>query len=54
MVIVKCELWFLMYIFKQEAGLEFLPTFRESFIELHQILKAIKEHDLQPALEYVV
>ncbi|POM73966.1 RMD5 family protein [Phytophthora palmivora] len=36
----------------KEAGLELPPTFRECFIELHQILKAIKEHDMQPALDW--
>ncbi|KAG6975849.1 hypothetical protein JG688_00001971, partial [Phytophthora aleatoria] len=37
----------------KEAGLDLPPTFRDCFIELHQILKAIKERDMQPALEYV-
>ncbi|CAI5728062.1 unnamed protein product [Peronospora destructor] len=36
----------------KEAGLELPLTFRESFIELHQILKAIKKHDIQPALDW--
>ncbi|RMX69720.1 hypothetical protein DD238_001700 [Peronospora effusa] len=36
----------------KEAGLKLPPAFRESFIELHQILKAIKEHDIQPALDW--
>ncbi|KAE9012478.1 hypothetical protein PR003_g15142 [Phytophthora rubi] len=36
----------------KEAGLELPPMYRECFIELHQILKAIKEHDMQPALDW--
>ncbi|ETK73136.1 hypothetical protein L915_19881 [Phytophthora nicotianae] len=36
----------------KEAGLELPPTFRDCFIELHQILKAIKERDMQPALDW--
>ncbi|KAL4129719.1 hypothetical protein PRIC2_005726 [Phytophthora ramorum] len=36
----------------KEAELELPPTYRECFIELHQILKAIKERDMQPALDW--
>ncbi|KAG1692135.1 hypothetical protein DVH05_025755 [Phytophthora capsici] len=36
----------------KEAGIELPPAFRDCFIELHQILKAIKEHDMQPALDW--
>ncbi|KAG6594311.1 RMD5 family protein [Phytophthora cinnamomi] len=36
----------------KEAGLELPPMYRECFIELHQILKAINEHDMQPALDW--
>ncbi|KAG7402238.1 E3 ubiquitin-protein transferase rmnd5b [Phytophthora boehmeriae] len=36
----------------KEAELELPPMYRECFIELHQILKAIKDHDMQPALEW--
>ncbi|EGZ19238.1 hypothetical protein PHYSODRAFT_491096 [Phytophthora sojae] len=36
----------------KEAGLELPSTYRECFIELHKILKAIKEHDMQPALDW--
>ncbi|KAG2775336.1 hypothetical protein PC129_g10021 [Phytophthora cactorum] len=36
----------------KEAGLDLPPTFRDCFIELHQILKAIKERDMQPALDW--
>ncbi|KAL3660660.1 hypothetical protein V7S43_014413 [Phytophthora oleae] len=36
----------------KEAGVELPPAFRDCFIELHQILKAIKEHDMQPALDW--
>lgn len=36
----------------KEAGLDLPPTFRDCFIELHHILKAIKERDTQPALDW--
>ena len=49
------ELLFLIYIlYLQEVELELPPAFRECFVELHPILKAIEKHDVQPALEYVV
>lgn len=38
----------------QEANLDLGPTYRECFVELHQILKALKAHDMHPALEYVL
>ncbi|RLM96773.1 hypothetical protein BBO99_00000169 [Phytophthora kernoviae] len=36
----------------KEAELELPSLYRECFIELHQILKALKDHDMQPALEW--
>lgn len=37
--------------FIQEAKVELDPAYRECFVELHRILKALKGHDMQPALE---
>ncbi|CEG46967.1 rmd5 family protein [Plasmopara halstedii] len=36
----------------KEANLELPPTFRNCFVELHQILKALRIHDMQPALDW--
>jgi hypothetical protein len=35
----------------QEANVDLDPAYRECFVELHRILKALKDHDMQPALE---
>ncbi len=34
----------------QEAGLDMLDSAKEPFIEINQILEALKQKDLQPAL----
>ncbi|CAI5735781.1 unnamed protein product [Hyaloperonospora brassicae] len=36
----------------KEAKLELLPAYRDCYVELHRILKAITMHDVQPALEW--
>lgn len=37
----------------QEAELNLTSNYRECFVELHHILKALKLNDLNPALECV-
>lgn len=37
----------------QEAGLDLTSNYRECFVELHHILKALKMKDMGPALEYI-
>uniref|UniRef100_A0AAV1TSG7 Uncharacterized protein n=1 Tax=Peronospora matthiolae TaxID=2874970 RepID=A0AAV1TSG7_9STRA len=36
----------------KEAELKLLPTYRDCFVELHRILKAIQMRDVQPALDW--